>query len=93
MKASPLALAVIVEQMKRGSQMSRDRVIEMEYYLCNAFFRREHSDAKEGIRAMLVEKDKKPNWRHRSISEVTKEEVDRLFTLRYGPSYDTFKEE
>ena len=67
MKADPFALAVIVEQMRRGSQMSRDQVIEMEYYLCNTFFRREHTDALEGIRAMLVEKDKKPNWRYKSI--------------------------
>ena len=79
--------------MKRGSKMTRDKVIEMEYYLCNTFFRSEHTDAKEGIRAMLVEKDKKPIWRHKSIGEVSNEEVDRLFTLRYGPSYDTFNEE
>ena len=70
--------------------MTRDQVIEMEYYLCNTFFRKEHTDALEGIRAMLVEKDKKPVWRHKSIAEVKPSEVQKLFTMRYGPSYEKF---
>ena len=70
--------------------MTRDQVIEMEYYLCNTFFRSEHTDALEGIRAMLVEKDKKPVWRHKSIDEVNDKDVQGLFTYRYGPSYEKF---
>ena len=59
----------------------------MDYYLCNTFFRKENTDALEGIRASLIDKDKKATWKHKAIEDVTNGEVDRLFTLRYGPSY------
>ena len=52
--------------------------LEMEYHLCNAFFRPGKSDFYEGIRALLIDKDKNPRWMHQSVSEVEKTDVEAL---------------
>lgn len=33
----------------------------------------------EGVRCTLIDKNDKPKWTHKSVSEVPKEEVDRYF--------------
>jgi len=33
----------------------------------------------EGVRALLVDKDKKAKWKHSSVYEVTKPEIDYFF--------------
>ena len=33
----------------------------------------------EGVRALLVDKDKNPKWSHKHVNEVKKEEVDFFF--------------
>jgi enoyl-CoA hydratase len=37
-------------------------------------------DFYEGVRAVVVEKDRKPRWRFASLAEVSEEEVERHFT-------------
>ena len=61
--------------------------LEMEFYLCNAFCRPHRADFCEGIRALLIDKDNKPIWKHGSIEEVKKEEVEALFRIREGPEF------
>ena len=38
-----------------------------------------HGDTMEGIRALLIDKDRAPRWRHRSVDEVGQEEVEAFF--------------
>ena len=33
----------------------------------------------EGIRAALIDKDRKPTWQHRTVEEVTEAELDAYF--------------
>ena len=40
----------------------------------------EHTEFFEGVRALLVDKDKSPKWKHASILDVTQEEIDWFFT-------------
>jgi enoyl-CoA hydratase len=40
----------------------------------------EGEDFYEGVRAVVVEKDRKPRWRFASLAEVSEEEVERHFT-------------
>jgi len=51
--------------------------LKMEFRILVQYIIR--SDFKEGVRAFLIEKDFKPNWNPRSISEVTDEHVARYF--------------
>lgn len=41
----------------------------MEYRISQGFAN--HTEFFEGIRALLVDKDKKPQWKHKSVHEVT----------------------
>ena len=77
---------MIFELLKRGSKMALRDVLSMEYYLCNAFIRKDMSDCLEGIRALLIDKDKNPKWKHKSVLYVKEEEVQQLFKMREGPS-------
>ena len=38
-----------------------------------------HTEFFEGVRALLVDKDRKPQWAHKSVAEVSKKEVDYFF--------------
>lgn len=52
-------------------------VFEMEYRISQGFMA--HTEFFEGVRALLVDKDRKPNWKHKSVDEVQKSEVDFFF--------------
>lgn len=76
-KMSPLSLAIVYEQIVRGSKMDVKEVFEMEYRISQGFMN--HTEFFEGVRALLVDKDRKPNWKHTSVDQVTKSEVDWFF--------------
>jgi len=66
---SPLACAVVFEQIARGSTMDVKEVFEMEYRISQGFMN--HTEFFEGVRALLVDKDRNPQWKHKSVHEVT----------------------
>jgi len=55
---SPLSLAVVFEQIKRGANMELEDVFQMEYGMTQGYMA--HTEFYEGVRALLVEKDKNP---------------------------------
>ena len=38
-----------------------------------------HTEFYEGVRALLVDKDKNPQWKHSNVNEVTSEDVAYFF--------------
>ncbi len=75
--ASPLALMVTEEAIRRGASLSFDDCMTMEYRLSQSFMA--GRDFHEGIRALLIDKDKSPRWQHASIEEVSDAEVEAYF--------------
>lgn len=65
---SPTMLAVTLEQLRRGRLMSLAECFRMELNLIHGAFA--HADLIEGIRAMIVEKDRKPRWQPRAPLEA-----------------------
>jgi len=61
---SPQAMACAIEVMHRlrGPTLSMRKALELEYRF--TYRAMEHGDFLEGIRAMIIEKDRKPNWHH-----------------------------
>ena len=73
---SPTSAAVIIEQLRRGKNLSLEEVFQFEMNLSLQFTLR--PDFEEGVRALLVDKDQKPDWV--PTSSVTKEWIDGHFT-------------
>ena len=74
---SPISMAVVVEQIKRGAKMTLPDVFKMEYKISQGFM--DHGEFKEGVRALLIDKDNAPQWRHSSVHDVTQADVDFFF--------------
>ncbi len=58
---SPFSMAVTAEHMRRCEGQPFDFVIEQDLLLAHAFL--DQPDLYEGIRAAVIDKDRKPNWR------------------------------
>ena len=75
---SPLAMSVTLELLRRGRTLSLEACFAMELHLDRQWFAK--GDIMEGVRALLVDKDKSPCWKIRMIDEVTPEQVAEFFT-------------
>jgi len=81
---SPTMLVVTLEELRRGRNLSLADCFRMELNLVHGCF--EQGDFLEGIRAVLVDKDNRPRWNPRGISEVDPETIQRFFAPRWKPS-------
>lgn len=81
-KRSPLMLHVVLEQVRRGRELSLTDDLRMERGLVrNCFHLRPGaaSETVEGIRALAVDKDHSPRWNPARIEDVTPEMVAAFF--------------
>lgn len=79
---SPLALKVTFEQFKRVAGLSMSECIQIDYRLVRHFMN--GHDFYEGVRALLVDKDKSPQWRPATLQEVSAQQVSSYFANDYG---------
>ena len=63
--------------MQRAKNMSLDQVLEMDYHLTHRML--EQKDFYEGIRAAIIDKDKNPQWKPATLSEITHKMVTEYF--------------
>lgn len=75
---SPLAMAVTLELLRRGRHLSLERCFDMELHLDRQWF--ERGDLIEGVRALIVDKDKKPQWNPSSVQALDAEHVASFFS-------------
>ena len=76
-KMSPTSLKVTLEGIRRGRHCSDiAECLKMEFRMSQAFMR-EGSDFYEGIRAALVDKDRKPMW---NLEEITDDHIESYFS-------------
>jgi len=79
--ASPLSVKLTAEVLKRNGNhdVSLLKAFMTEYRLTQrAVLPQPYSDFLEGVRAVLVDKDK-PKWSHAKIEDVTAAEIERFF--------------
>ena len=76
-RMSPLSVHVTHRQVRLGHSLDMSGTMRLEYHLVRRFL--EASDFYEGVRALLVDKDRQPRWRHRDLLDVTPAEVDHCF--------------
>lgn len=75
---SPTTAAVIFEYLDRCRNLSIAQVLELDSRMARRF-QREH-DFVEGVRALLIDKDKSPRWSPHRFEDVTLEMVERHFS-------------
>ena len=76
---SPLAVCIALEAIRRASQMGTlTQVLAQDLMLAGAMA--DSADFVEGVRALLVDRDNTPRWRHGSVADVDPADVARVFT-------------
>jgi enoyl-CoA hydratase/carnithine racemase len=81
---SPLSLLMSFEQLRRHKYDDLKSVFESELVLATNIVR--YPEFTEGVRALLIEKDKKPKWQFKHFSEVPASLMERLFTPPWNPN-------
>jgi enoyl-CoA hydratase/carnithine racemase len=80
-KGSPTSAALAFELWRRVPHLSLADVFRLEYIVslgcCS------HPDLAEGIRAVLVDKDRSPRWRPSSLEGVTRALIEAHFQPRF----------
>ena len=79
---SPLAVAVALAQLRRGRSLDFSGAMRLEYRIVHRLLAA--GDFAEGVRALLLDKDKTPRWRHARLEAVPDDEVEACFAPLAG---------
>ncbi|WP_053213905.1 enoyl-CoA hydratase/isomerase family protein [Pseudomonas sp. Q12-87] len=74
---SPLAMAVTLEMLRRGRHLSLENCFALELHLDRQWF--ERGDLIEGVRALLIDKDKNPRWNPPTLQALDAGHVASFF--------------
>ncbi|SEN23251.1 Enoyl-CoA hydratase/isomerase [Pseudomonas sp. ok272] len=74
---SPLAMAVTLEMLRRGRQLPLEHCFALELHLDRQWF--ERGDLIEGVRALLIDKDKAPRWNPPTVQALDARHVASFF--------------
>ena len=74
---SPLAMAVTLEMLRRGRRLPLERCFALELHLDRQWF--ERGDLIEGVRALIIDKDKLPRWNPPTLHGLDNTHVDSFF--------------
>ncbi|XP_032512939.1 3-hydroxyisobutyryl-CoA hydrolase, mitochondrial [Danaus plexippus] len=73
----PGSLKLTMLALQRGAQLELPQCLRMEYRLaCRSV---ENHDFPEGVRALLIDKDNKPQWNPKTLSEVSDDYIESFF--------------
>ena len=74
---SPLAMAVTLEMLRRGRRLPLEHCFALELHLDRQWF--ERGDLIEGIRALIIDKDKTPHWNPPTLHGLDANHVESFF--------------
>ena len=75
----PTTLGIIAEQIKRVRDLDLADCFRMEHNIASHCAR--NADFREGVRALLIDKDMAPDWRHKTLQETPQEYVLSHFEM------------
>ncbi|UCH48716.1 MAG: enoyl-CoA hydratase/isomerase family protein [Betaproteobacteria bacterium] len=84
-KGSPTTARIFVEQMRRAKGMSLADMFRMELVIAYQCIR--HGDFLEGVRALLIDKDKNPKWTYKSALDVPDSHVKAHFVPAWSGTH------
>jgi enoyl-CoA hydratase/carnithine racemase len=74
---SPTMLLVTLRELQRGKALSLSECFRMEAAMAERVFAQ--GDFIEGIRALIIDKDRSPRWRPAELAEVSEAAIGRFF--------------
>ena len=74
---SPTSLAVTLAGIRRARTLNLTEVLEQDLRVCTRFLA--HPDLREGIRAQIIDKDRRPRWNPADPADVDPAEVAAFF--------------
>ena len=84
-KGCPTTARVFIEQMRRAKGMSLADMFRMELVIAYQCIR--HADFPEGIRALLIDKDRNPQWTYKSALDVPDSHVAAHFVPAWSGAH------
>ncbi|MBU2877338.1 MULTISPECIES: enoyl-CoA hydratase/isomerase family protein [Aliiglaciecola] len=75
---SPISMHLVFQQLHRGVDLSLAECFQMELIMscrCGTY-----GEFQEGVRALLIDKDRKPKWAFANIAEVDEKTLNQFFT-------------
>ena len=82
LRGCPTSAHLVMEQLKRGKEMSLKDVFKMELNMSMGCVN--NGEFEEGVRALLIDKDNSPKWNPATISEVSSEQIAQHFQTTYS---------
>lgn len=76
-RKSPTSAAVTFRQLRQGVALDFDAAMQLEYRLVQRFMA--GHDFREGVRALIIDKDNQPDWRPARLEDVTDAALDAYF--------------
>lgn len=77
MTKSPFALKVAFRQLRRGRALDFEGCMKMEYRISQRIVRTH--DFREGVRAVIIDKDQSPRWEPAGLADVDDAAVEACF--------------
>lgn len=78
----PMTTHLVKAQIHQGMHLSLREVFQRELKMARQCAR--HTDFREGVRALLIDKDGQPDWRYKTVAEVPQEAV----AAHFEPSWE-----
>lgn len=82
-RRSPTSLKVTLRQLRDGRALARGDIFRRELGMVRAAFAM--GDVAEGVRAVLVDKDHRPQWQPATLNQVTEQRVAEFFQPWWPP--------
>lgn len=74
---SPFSLKITLKQQIDCADMSIEQCLKVDTILANNFLK--HDDFYEGIRSVLIDRDNNPQYKYKTLSDVSDEVVESFF--------------
>ena len=75
---SPTSIKLTFAQLRRGRSLSLRDCMRLEWRICNHVAA--GNDFYEGVRAVIIDKDHRPNWRPATLEQVSEAEIEAYFS-------------
>ncbi|GAA0857314.1 enoyl-CoA hydratase/isomerase family protein [Aliiglaciecola litoralis] len=87
---SPITLYLVEQQLRRGAQLSLADCFKMELIMaCRCAT---YGEFQEGVRALLIDKDRSPQWAFDSVTRVDEHTINEFFNAPWNEQSHPLKD-